>query len=104
VSTDTRQATSRSKGASEVTDFTFGALTFRVRGLSYFIGGDKLAAKVQALSSDELRAANRAAWKYKREWARRSARTQFMSDWDRTVFHEQVAESVCKATWKALQS
>lgn len=93
----TRQST------SEVTAFKFGALEFRVAGLGVFIPGETFAAKVSALTPDELRAANREAWKQKRAWARRSERTQFMSDLDRTAFHEIVAETVCKATWKALQ-
>jgi len=93
-----------SQSTSEVTTFTFGALEFRVAGLGVFIPGETFAKKVAALTPDELRTANREAWKQKRDWARRSARTQFMSDHDRTSFHEIVAEVVCKATWKALQS
>lgn len=97
-------STLSSQSKSEVTAFAFGALKFRVAGLGVFIPGDTFAAKVAALTPDELRAANCEAWKQKRAWVRSSERTQFMSDWDRTVFHEMVAEAVCKATWKALQS
>lgn len=93
-----------SQSNKEVTTFKFGALEFRVEGLGVYFAGPVLLKKIAALSPDELRTANREAWKQKRAWARRSEQAQFMSDWDRTVMHEQVAEQVCKATWKALQS
>lgn len=89
--------------------YTFGALSLRVSGLGVYFGGPKLNEKISALSAEQLRDANRAAWKLKRSSDRlceRYANVTVHGNRPHDEAHSaaMVAEAVCKATWRAMQT
>ena len=95
--------------SQSITSYKFGALELRVAGLGVYFGGPVLNAKVEALSPDEIRAANSAAWKQKRAAERRceryaNASIHTGSDYDVAHLHCMVAEAVCKATWARMRT
>jgi hypothetical protein len=90
-----------------VTDYTFGALKVRVKGLGVYFGGEHLQAECDKLSKEELQAANREAWKQKRQASRQSARMANATAYgctphDRACQHYDVASVVCRETWKRI--
>lgn len=89
-------------------DYKFGPLVVRVRGLGVYFADEHLRASCDKLSADELQAANREAWKQRRTAARRANAVSNISahGWnafDRATQHLDVAEVVCKETWKRMQ-
>ena len=89
--------------------YTFGPLSIRVSGLGVYFGGPKLEAKVATLSPEQLRDANRAAWKLKRSSDRLCERYSNVTihgnrPHDEAHSAAMVAEAVCKATWRAMQA
>jgi hypothetical protein len=104
--TSESMSTSRRRlpGDDEIRSYTFGAIEFKTRGLGLFFPSVKLQERIRALSPDDLRAANKAAWKLRRTAERYMNRSHFMSDWDSAGHDYHVAEQICKATWRALQS
>lgn len=94
--------------SKEITSYTFGALQFRVQGLGVFFAGPKLIAKIEALSPEQLRDANSAAWKLRRSSERlceRYANVTIHGNRPHDEAHSafMVADVVCKTTWRAMQ-
>lgn len=86
--------------------FAFGPLAFTTNGLGVFCMSDKLRARIDAMPTDELRQANREAWRQLRPLVRAANRecnvTQY--GWnDKRDFAIEVCEAVCKATWRAMR-
>lgn len=93
----------------EVTRFTLGALKFGVVGNGLYLGGPKLNAKVAALSADEVRVANQAAWKMRRSTERDMDRFSNVTvhghtNYDSAAFMHFVAKAVCAATWQRMRA
>jgi hypothetical protein len=93
--------------SAHTTDFRFGDLTVRVQGLGVYFGGPHLEAKCDALSLDALRQANREAWKQRKASDRAANRVCNVSvyghgPYEKASLHSNVAEVVCKATWKRI--
>lgn len=93
--------------AQPVTRYAFGPLVVGVQGLGVYLGGEHLRAACDRLSVPELRAANREAWKQKRQASRTMSRTANVSThgWlphDRASQQFDVAEAVCRETWKRI--
>lgn len=90
-----------------VSRFVFGELTVAVQGLGVYFGGPHLQAKCNALSPEALKAANKEAWRQRRAADRAAARVCNISihgngSYDRASLHANVAEVVCKETWKRM--
>lgn len=90
-----------------ITDYAFGPLKVRVQGLGVYLGGEYLQAACDRLSLQELRTANSDAWKQKRAAARQANRfanatVHGCTPHDRACQHYEVAERVCKETWKRI--
>ena len=88
-----------------IIDYIFGPLRVRVQGLGVYTGGEHLRTACDRLTQDELRAANREAWKQKRAAARQASRVANVTvhgctPHDRACQQYDVAEIVCKETWK----
>lgn len=89
------------------TNYAFGPLKVRVKGLGLYTGGDHLQSACDELSLDELRVANREAWKQKRQASRQADRVANASvhgcaPHDRACQHYDVAVAVCRETWKRI--
>jgi hypothetical protein len=85
--------------------FAFGPLAFTTSGLGVFCMSDRLRERIEALPADELRKANREAWRQLRPMVRVAKRESNASRYgwnDQRDFAINVCESVCKATWRAL--
>lgn len=87
--------------------FVFGPLQFKVIGEGIFCGHEKLRAKVAELSADEIRAANKAAWKMRRAASRKAEKFCNVSVYgarqhDEACFLFDVADAVRKVTYAAL--
>jgi len=82
--------------------FKFGAIEFKTHGYGVFFASEKLKARIQALSPDELRAANKAAWKERRAAERGMERASCMSLWDGQAHDYSVAKDICTLTWRVL--
>lgn len=94
-------------GRQTVTDYTFGPLKVRVQGLGVYTGGEHMRAACDSLTVAELRAANREAWKQKRAAERMCSRVSNVTvhgctPHDRASQHLDVAEVVCRETWKRI--
>lgn len=94
---------------AEVHTHSFGPLEFKTRGLGVFFPSEKLVARIRTLSPDELREANKAAWKVRRTNERIASRYSNVTlyGWgpsEGPSHCAQVAAQICKATWRALQS
>ena len=94
--------------AQPITDYTFGPLRVRVQGLGVYTGGEHLRAACDRLTLDELRTANREAWKQKRAATRQASRVANVTihgctPHDRAGQHLDVAEAVCRETWRRMQ-
>lgn len=92
----------------EINSYKFGVIEFRTEGLGVFFASEKLIARIEALSPDELRAANQAAWKVRRKADRLTERYCNVSihghgPYDAAAHDECVARAICNATWKALK-
>ncbi len=95
----------RPKNDTQVRKYTFGPLQFSVRGLGVFVGGDALIARIGALSPDELRQANREAWRQRNSATRVANRQSNVSVYGWNDARDQlieVATVVCRETWKRL--
>lgn len=93
-------------GLREVTHFAFGPLTFTTKGLGVFFMSDKLRERINAMPVDDLRQANREAWRQLRPMQRAAARECNVSRYgwnDKRDFAIDVCEAVCKATWRAMR-
>jgi len=95
--------------SQEITAYKFGVLEIKLRGLGVYLGGEKLNAKVEALSADEIRAANTEAWKVRRRAERAMERysnvTLHGNDLhDRATLDYMVAKAVCAATWARMRA
>jgi hypothetical protein len=94
-------------GREAMNTYAFGPLSLTVRGLGLYLGGEHLDRWIASASVDDLRAANKAAWKVRRPLERQGARENNVSvyGWndrrDAAIF---VCEAVCKATWRALRA
>ena len=91
-----------------ISNYKFGALTVRVRGLGVYTGGEFLRANCAALSQDQLREANREAWRQKKAASRAADRVanatiHGCTPHDRACQHFDVADAVCRETWKLLK-
>lgn len=90
----------------QVTDYVFGPLKVRVKGLGVYTGGEHLRAACDALSAAELKQANREAWR-QRDSAVRVANRQnnvTVYGWnDRRDQLIDVAEVVCRETWRRMR-
>lgn len=87
------------------TSFVYGPLVFATRGLGVFCMSDKLRARIDAMPADELKQANREAWRQLRPLVRAANRECNVSryGWNDKRDHViDVHESVCKATYRAL--
>lgn len=92
---------------TQTTDYTFGPLKVRVQGLGVYTGGPYLLAACDRLTAAELRVANHEAWKQKRVAARQcervaNATVHGCTPHDRASQHYDVAEIVCRETWKRI--
>lgn len=89
----------------KVHTYTFGALKVHVKGLGVYLGDKHLEAACDALTAEELRTANREAWR-QRNSAVRIANGQCnvsLHGWnDRRDQLIDVAGIVCKETWKRI--
>lgn len=90
-----------------ITDYAFGPLKVRVQGLGVYVGGEHLRAACDRLTRDELRTANSEAWKQKRTANRQANRVANVTvhgctPHDRACQHFDVAEVVCRETWKRI--
>jgi hypothetical protein len=95
--------------SEEIISYKFGALEIKLRGLGVYFGGEKLNAKVAALSPVEVRAANSAAWKLRRSAERRMERYSNVTmhgcdPHDRATQESMVAKAVCDATWRVMRA
>jgi hypothetical protein len=95
------------KHTPAITDYVFGPLKVRVQGLGVYTGGEHLRAACDTLSVSDLRAANTAAWKEKRAAARQANRVanatlHGCTPHDRACQRFDVAEVVCRETWKRI--
>lgn len=89
-----------------VQTYTFGPLKVAVQGLGVYLGGKHLQAACDALSRDELKQANREAWQQRRSATRAANRENNVTvhGWnDRRDQLIDVAEVVCRETWKRMQ-
>jgi hypothetical protein len=89
--------------------YTFGPLVVAVQGLGVYFGGEHLTRNCDALTLDELRVANREAWKQKRAAGRAAERVSNASvhgctPHDRACQHFDVADRVIRETWKRITS
>ncbi len=85
--------------------FAFGPLTFQTKGLGVFFLSDKLQERIRAMPLDDLRKANREAWRQLRPLVRAAHRETNVSRYgwnDKRDFAIDVCEAVKKATWAAL--
>lgn len=92
-----------------ITTYTFGPLAVRVQGLGVYTGGPHLQAACDKLTPDELKAANTEAWRQRRAANRQANRVANASvhgcaPHDRACQHYDVAEIVCRETWKRLSA
>lgn len=86
--------------------YTFGALTFSITGLGMYFGCQKLAAKIAALTPEQLLEANREAWTQRRRLEAEQRRKNNVTIWgfdDERDAHCQIATTVCKETFKAMR-
>jgi len=94
-------------GDKDIQAYKFGELEFRVRGLGLFFPSEKLKARIAALSPDQLREANKAAWKLRRTAERLTERYSNVTlngcgPYDRAFHDFDVARAVCNATWSCM--
>lgn len=93
---------------NNINRYVFGPLTVAVKGLGVYLGGPHLTAACDALSRDELKLANAEAWRQKRAAARQANRVanatiHGCTPHDVACQHFDVAEVVCRETWKRLK-
>lgn len=90
-----------------VTGYTFGPLQVRVQGLGVYTGGEHLRASCDRLTVAELKIANREAWTQKRMASRQAKRVSNATvhgctPHDRACQHYDVADVVCRETWRRI--
>lgn len=90
-----------------INEYVFGPLKVRVQGLGVYTGGEHLRSACDALDASALRAANREAWKQKRAAARQAERVSNATvhgctPHDRACQHFDVADVVCRETWRRI--
>jgi hypothetical protein len=95
-------------GDDKITAYTFGPIEFRTRGLGLFYATEKLQERIKALSTSDLQAANKAAWKQRRAAERQMDRYNNVTvhgcyPYDLHGHDYFVAKEICSLTWKALQ-
>ena len=86
--------------------YTFGPLSFGVRGLGVFVGCDKLRERIATLSQAELKQVNREAWRQRNSATRIANRQSNVSVYGWNDARDQlidVATEVCRETWKRMQ-
>lgn len=91
-----------------ITEYRFGAVVIRVQGLGVYCGHRRLDTVCAGLTAEQLKAANGEAWKQKRHASRMCDRYSNVTihgcgPHDRASQHFDVADAVCRATWKRLQ-
>lgn len=89
-----------------LTRHEFGPLQFTVEGRGVFCMSDRLRDRIAAMPADDLRAANREAWRKLRPLVRQANRENNVSVYGWNDSRDQaieVCEAVCKATWRAIQ-
>lgn len=89
--------------------YKFGAIEFKTRGAGVFFCSELLLERIRKLPPDDLRAANREAWKLRRKADRLTERYSNVSVHgsslhDDAMHMHSVAKAICDVTWKALQS
>lgn len=97
------------RDTTTIRPYTFGALTFRVRGFGVFIPSSKFAARVAKLTPEQIKAANTEAWKLRRLAERTMNRTNNVTVWgngpyDAAYADYDVAKAVCTATWEHMRT
>lgn len=93
------------KGNQTITNYTFGPLRVSVRGLGVYLGGEHLRAACDRLTVDELKQANRAAWRQRDSAVRIANRQNNVTVYGWNDKRDQlidVAEYVCRETWKRI--
>ncbi len=98
-----------SRAGTDVSQFSFGRLTIKVKGLGVFLPGEKFRARFAEFGSDELLAINREAWKQRKAAEREANRHSNVtlhgwSTYERASLHENIAKAVCSASWAALKA
>ena len=86
--------------------YSFGPLKIAVQGLGVYTGGKHLQVACDALSRDELKQANREAWRQRNSATRAANRESNVSRYgwnDRRDQLIDVATVVCRETWKRIQ-
>ena len=87
--------------------YVFGPLKFTVVGLGVFTGHDNLRKLIAKFSLEDLRQVNREAWRQRNIAARVANRQKNVSvyGWDDARDqHIEVAEAVCRETWKRIKA
>jgi len=97
------------RAGSDVSQYAFGRLTIKVKGLGVFMPGPKFRARFAEFSGDELLAINREAWKQRKAAEREANRHSNVtihgwSTYERASLHENIAKAVCSASWAALKA
>jgi len=93
--------------STEIKRYQFNDLLICVEGLGLDVSDDRLSAACDKLTVDQLKDANKEAWKQRKEATRLAnsafdiARTESGS-YDLAVAHEIVCKAVCKETWKRI--
>jgi hypothetical protein len=92
----------------EIHNWSFGPVTFRTQGAGLFFAGDKLKARIMALSYVDAKAANAAAWAQKKRADREADRYSNVTlhgcgPYDRAAHAAHVADQIRKITWHRLR-
>lgn len=92
---------------TELTRYQFADLQVCVRGLGVYFGGQHLTDACDKLTQDQLKAANKEAWKQRKAATRLGNAYSNISChgsmiYERATAHEYVCEVVCKETWKRM--
>lgn len=94
-----------SNQAANVQQYTFGPLKVVVQGPGVYLGGERLRAACDRLTVAELKQANKEAWRQRKSAVRVANRQRNVTvyGWnDRRDQLIDVAEVVCRETWKCI--
>jgi hypothetical protein len=101
-------AANRMSSRELTTKYQFGVITITLQGLGIYCGKARLEAICAGMSADKLREANKEAWKQRRHAERLMSRycnatLHGCGPHDRASQLFDVADHVCKATWKFMR-
>ena len=93
---------------ASINNYQFGDLRVAVQGLGVYLGGKFLEGNCDKLTPEQLRIANREAWVQKRHASKIMNRCNNITIYGNHAYEHasqlfEVAEAVCKATWKRLK-